>query len=145
MLHADFTIVDRHGAPVAMVVVKSRRETSRAWAIGLWNNLFAHANAFLPAPYFLVATLDRLFLWRNAGERQAPEPDVELDLRPVLRQYFEKAEPGTISGMAFELLVEAWLSDLTRLEDTSSGPRALEESGLLASIQNGRIAHSVAA
>ena len=148
MLHTDFAIVDHSGRPVAAVEVKNRRGTSRTWATGLWRNLLAHEQSFDPLPYFLLVTRDRLYLWRNPAERRSAEPpDFEADLDPILRPYFEKLalESETISGLAFDLLIAAWLSDLTRLEDPSLGPRALVESGLLASIQNGRLDYSVAA
>jgi len=148
MLRTDLAIIDRRGKPIAMVEVKNRRGTSRTWATGLWRNLLAHGQRFAPLPFFLIVTRDRLYLWKHSAERPAPSPpDLELDLGPVLRPYFEKLglESETISGMAFELLVGAWLSDLTRLEEPADGPQALAESGFLASIQNGRLDDSVAA
>lgn len=64
---------------------------------------------------------------------------------PTFAPYFENAglDPRKVSGQAFELLVAAWLSDLTR---SSSMPKDqerqqdwLDESGFSTAVRDGRI------
>lgn len=146
MFRSDFTILDRHGEAVAQVEVKNLRGKSPAWAAEFRRNLLEHGQSF--APFFLIVTSDRLYLWTHAAERAASAlPDAEVDLAPLLAPYFERLrpQPGTISGQAFELLIESWLSDLTRLHETSARSPELTESGFLASIRDGRISDPVAA
>jgi hypothetical protein len=64
---------------------------------------------------------------------------------------FEAAhvDPNLINGRAFELVVGAWLGDLTHSEKEpeklSSAEGWLAESGLLDAIKNGRVEYEAAA
>ena len=68
---------------------------------------------------FLIVTPDRLYLWKNAGTNPVEiPPTYEVDMPLEFAPYFESAglDPNHIRGHAFELLVGAWLSDITRSE-----------------------------
>jgi hypothetical protein len=76
------------------------------------------SHGLLPASkYFLIATPERLYLWRHEqpDSAEAP-PQVTVDAEIVLEPYFQKLhqEPSKIGPEAFEHLVLAWLKDIAK-------------------------------
>jgi hypothetical protein len=112
----DFIAYDRDGRVLLLAEAKSRHGTSESWAAGLRRNMLSHG--LLPASkYFLIATPERLYLWRQ--EKPDPSevpPQVTVDAEKVLKPYFQKLqqEPSKIGPEAFEHLVLAWLKDIAR-------------------------------
>ena len=107
-------------------------------------NLLAHGRAY-SADFFLV-TPDRLYVWKGAGTEpvQAP-PAYEAETGPGLAPYFESAgvDPRYVSGHAFELLVGAWLSDVTPSEETAGEScddrNWLSKSGFRSAVKGGHV------
>ena len=103
--------------------------------------------------FFLLVTPDRLYLWKGAGTgpAQVVPPTFEADTRQEFAPYFESAgvDPRQISGHAFELLVAAWLGDITRSVETtdklSDDQSWLAQSGFRAAIRDGRIEYEAVA
>ena len=139
----DFVAYDREGRVILLAEAKSRRGTSEHWAARLRRNMLAHG--VLPwAKYFLIATPERMYLWKQ--ERPNPAevpPEFTIDAAKVLQPYFQKLhqEPSKIGPEAFELLVLTWLTDISR-----SGENKLKEdpssawlSDLTGSLQQARI------
>ncbi|HUP24939.1 MAG TPA: hypothetical protein VNB06_18620 [Thermoanaerobaculia bacterium] len=148
---ADLILYDRDGQLIAVAEVKNKVGTSREWAAQLRRNMLAHGG-FRPVGFFLLATPDQLYVWRDAGKETVPfEPTYEIDARPVLQPYFSRAgiDPATVSGEAFELIVAAWLADLTRSPDaaerSTSEESWLTDSGFLGAVRNGRVEYEAAA
>jgi hypothetical protein len=147
----DFVLYDRHGRLAAIVEVKAKRGTSNSWAAEFRRNLLAH-EAFRQAPYFLLVTPEKLYLWRESSRISGAEsspvpPDYELDAKSLFRRYLERAglKPEDVSGQAFELIVMSWLGDLIlQLPDVLREPD-LEDSGLPQAAKDGRIAYPAAA
>ena len=107
----DIGIRDREGRPIAIVEVKRRRGTDLAWARRFYQSNIGSEP--LPADFFLLVTVDTIYLWRRSDS--VPEPAV-IDAAPVLRRFFEKSgtDPSSISAEAFELLVFFWLGELSQ-------------------------------
>jgi hypothetical protein len=148
---ADFALYDPEGQLTTLVEVKNKLGTSPDWAAKLRRNMLAHGG-FHTVDFFLLVTPDRLYVWKDAGGKPVPvEPTYELDARSILQPYFSRAgvEPETISGMAFELIVAAWLADLTRAVGAAEKPGGeaswLRDSGFLGAVRNGRVEYEVAA
>lgn len=141
---SDLVLYDRHGQLAALVIIKNKRGTTRDWATQFRRNILA-SEALPPVPFLLIVTPDRLYLWRGAGnEPVLVPPTYEGDPSPMIEPYFRRSrvDPGQVSSLVFEFIVDAWLSDLIR------GDRAggwLEHSGLLSCIHGGRIDHQAAA
>lgn len=149
-IQPDLVLYDRSGRLAVMVEVKTKRGTTKEWATQLRRNLLAHDEAILRAPFFLLVTPDRLYLWKSMKGDAGPEPlllppQFELDARPLFSPYLERAalELEQISAQAFELVVMSWLGDLTRRD--SSGQTRLDDSGLPEAARDGRIAAPIAA
>lgn len=142
---ADFIAYDRQGRAVLLVETKIRRGTSEQWAARLRRNMLAHGT--LPwAKYFLIATPERMYLWRQEGVESADAPpEFTIDAEKELKPYFEKLrqDPSHIGPQAFELLVLTWLTDVAHSDDRrlkqQPSLRWLCDSGLIESLQRARI------
>jgi hypothetical protein len=141
----DFVVYDERGQPLLLGEVKSRHETSELWAARFRRNLLGHGT--LPrAPFFLIATPERLYFWHQDDPSPKEEPpQFTMDATSELKPYFErfKQAPENTSGQAFELILISWLTDLAefgqlRAKDDSS-LRWLSESGLLEALRTARI------
>lgn len=148
-MFADIAILDRSGQIAAVAEIKRQLGTSRDWAVQLRRNLLAHGIRRV-GDYFLLITPDRLYLWKDAGKSPKKVPPThEADMQPEFARYFEGAgiDPDDISEAAFELLVGAWLGQLTLLEDEATDLAAsrswLAESGLLSAVKDGHIEYEV--
>jgi len=147
----DLVLYHRDGRAVAVAEVKMKLGTSPQWAAQLRRNILAHGGV-RPAEFFLVVTPEWVYLWENAGiEPVAVPPTYVIDARAVLKPYFDAAnvQPHQIDGRAFELVVGAWLADLTRVGTTDAGlstiPEGLTQSHLLQAINDGRVEYAAAA
>lgn len=142
----DLIAYDERGVPVLLVEVKSQHETSDIWAARFRRNILAHRS--LPAAlFFLIATPERMYFWREAHLQDAtePAPDHTIDTAEELKPYFEKfgETPGKVSGQALQLMVLSWLNDIAQSGRIRAKPDAslqwLSEVGLLKSLENARI------
>jgi hypothetical protein len=148
---ADLVGYKPDGQLALVVEAKSRRGTSRSWAVKVRQNMLAEDST--PSSRFLLLALpDRFYLWTDSDNaRQVVEPSYELDARPFLQPYFERTgiSPDHISGQSFELIVFSWLNDLIRSGVSDGVPQdqknLLLESKLLDALRGGRIAIQVAA
>ncbi len=148
---SDITVFDRHGQMALMAEVKALSGTSKEWAAQYRSNLAA--DHFVPkVPFFLIATRDRFYLWKNPPDTGIViDPDYEIDPKELLDQYFKRSnlDSQTVMGAAFELIVCSWLSELQRgiVANGAVEPhnRWLKESGLLETLRGGRLVLEAAA
>jgi hypothetical protein len=148
----DFFLYDRIGRLAAVIEVRNRRGTSGQWAAELRRNLLAHFEAYRDAPFFLLATPERLYIWKDAPTDLAEEslpvlPDYEVDARPLFSPYLERSgrKLEEIHGPTFELVVLSWLGDLTREAQDAGKVVELKGSGLPDAAKDGRISDPLAA
>ncbi len=137
----DFGAYDAHGQLKVVVEAKKRIGTSAEWALEFRRNLFAQGGS-LPGAVFVVVSPDKIYQWSNDASIDAG-PDVEVDAKPLLGPYFERAntKPEQIDPQAFELLVAWWLEDLTR--HVGTGPAT--NHPLARALAGARIARAIAA
>jgi hypothetical protein len=141
----DFT-VEKSGRGISLLVeAKNTTSPSPDWAARFLRNLFVHAQ--IPeSAFFLLALRDHFYLWRNPAP-DVSAPDFEADTAVALRPYLARldAHLDKLSESSFELLVEAWLTDLVAgtLPDAPDR-RWLEESGLAEAVRDGAIRTYVA-
>jgi hypothetical protein len=147
----DFVLRSRDQRLTTLVEVKSKRNTSSAWAAQFRRNRLAHGHASR-GDFYLLVTRDRLYLWRVAsGEVDSLEPSFEVDAGPIFSPYFQgtSISASTASPQAFELVVGSWLADL--VGERESSPRFsaqgswLVESGLLDAVVGGQVEYATAA
>ena len=142
---ADLALYNSHGRLTAIVEVKSKMRTSSEWAALTRRNILAHGD-FSGADFFLLVTPDRMYIWKDAGTDPVPVPPTyEADMTTEFAPYFESVgvSPEEVSGLAFELVVGAWLGDVMRSarrtgEDTDT-LRRLIDSGLRTAVMDGRL------
>ena len=138
----DFIAYDNAGRVILVAEVKRRLGTSEHWATHFRRNMLAHG--FLPkAPFFLIATPERMYFWKQDQQGNADEPpSFTLDAAKALKPYLERLgkPPQGIGEQALELLVSSWLSDMAGARGgQDSSTRWLAESGLLDLLGAGRI------
>ena len=118
----DLVVVGRTGVPALAVEIKALRQTSAGWAALTRRNLAVH-DFLLPAAYFLFVAGDQMYLWEgpSALSPEPVPPDAVADSLTILSPYYERShlDPATTRGSAFELVVFAWIADLT---DGLGGP-----------------------
>jgi hypothetical protein len=139
----DFVAYDREGRVVLLAEAKSRRGTSEHWAARLRRNMLAHG-ILPPAKYFLIATPERVYLWKQERPNLAEvPPEFTIDAAKVFQPYFQRLhqEPSKIGPEAFEFLVLTWLTDMAQSDEHK--PRQDSSSAWLSeftgSLQQARI------
>ena len=139
----DIVAYDREGQVVLLAEAKSRHGTSADWAARLRRNMLSHG--LLPwAKYFLIATPERVYVWRQERPDHAEAPrEFTIDAAKVLEPYFQKLhqEPSKIGPEEFELLVVTWLTDIARSgeHNLKQDPSAALLSELTESLKQARI------
>ena len=141
----DLALYDRDGQLRAVAEVKNRLGTSQRWAAQTRRNILAHGALGL-SDYFLLVTPDRIYVWKDVGvEPVEVPPSYEGESAPLFARYFSGAgiTPDKATGQAFEMLVAAWLGDLTRRprDEAAPGEDWLDASGLRAAALDGRVEH----
>jgi hypothetical protein len=144
----DLVAYDQLGQPILLAEVKSTHGTSTEWAARYRSNLLAHGT--LPrAPFFLIATPDHMYFWRQQDPVSKEEPpQYTLDATHELKPYFDrfKQTPEKARGQALELILFSWLLDLAESGQlrAKKDPSLwwLSESGLLEALKRARIESS---
>lgn len=147
----DLRLYGRDGHLVLVGDVRTNRGTSPEWAAMLRRNLM-ELDEFPAVTFFLIATPDRIYIWRDAPKGSALiPPSYVIDAQSLLKPYFEgaKVNAGEITDPAFEMMIAIWLSDLVRLRDLPGdlGNRQgwLKDSSFHEVIKNGRVELAAAA
>ncbi len=85
----DFIAYDDAGRVILLAEVKSRVGTSEQWAARFRRNLLEHGT--LPnARFFLIATPDRMYFWKQDHSVSAEEPpDFTIDATKEFKRYFD--------------------------------------------------------
>ena len=116
----DISVYDKNGHLILAVEVKRKLNASVEWATRFRRNILVHG--LLPdTKFFLLATPDRFFLWKDAGmDLLLREPTYVADPRAILSPYFERAgvTVDDISSYSLELIIVSWLSILTFSSET---------------------------
>ncbi len=151
MPRADLVIYNRDGQIAAVAEVKNKLGTSGEWAAKMRRNILAHGG-FPAIDFFLLATPDRLYLWKMSGsEPLQVQPTYEIDAQSIFQPYLQSVEVDSriVSARAFELVVAAWLVDVIRSggppEKRTDDQRWLLESGFWNAVKDGRVEYEVAA
>jgi len=138
----DIVVYSIDQRPVLIVEAKKKKGASSAWATKMRRNLFAHVQR-ITAPFFLLVTSDRLFLWVDSGAPLDAEPDHVADARSIWKRYFPSTlqDLDSLSGYSFEMLVASWLNHLTSSpkSDMEANQVWLHESGLFEAIRDGYV------
>jgi hypothetical protein len=148
---ADFVAYSPDGQIALIAEAKGRTNTTRSWATQLRRNMLSHG-AVPSSRFFLLALPDRLYLWKDAGNKsELVEPTYEIDAAPFFQPYFAAARvsPDKLTSQSFELIVTSWLRELVRSGLPADVPepqrRSLLESGLLDALKGGSVAVEVSA
>jgi hypothetical protein len=145
---ADVIVYDNEGKITLVVEAKltTSRRSSERQAIQIRRNLLVHAG--LPhTPYFMVAFLDRFYLWQKAATESLDRPaDAKIEAKGIVTHY-AKVLGVTLEELTpidFERLLSLWLKDISSSHDSTAMPSTLSLSGLPLAILNGSVAVEVA-
>jgi hypothetical protein len=141
----DLIAYGDRGQPLLLVEVKGQRATTDSWAAQFRRNLIA--DEFLPpAPFFMIATPERMYFWRQDDPDKMDEPpQFTIDTAAELKPYFDrfKQSPETASRSVLESVLFTWLLDLTQTDRSQfkQDPSLtwLSDSGLLDAMSSARI------
>lgn len=134
-LRGDITAFAATGEVVAVVEIKNRQALTAELAALLRRDLLTHGYVSR-APYFLLLSQDRGYLWGPSATNQPDAvPAAEFAMSDVIARYWHKLEAGErLRGSELQLLVLQWLQDLARSsEDTPQAEpeRTLAHEGFL--------------
>lgn len=140
----DIAVYGEGGETVLVAEVKGKPHSSPEWAALLRRNLAAYG---LPqARYFMVATLDQLYLWAGKPlQAELVPPDISVDTRPLFEPYLRQADVAAddLSEGGLELIVAVWLNELLVGYGADRLPPSAAEwfksEGLLDALRGGRL------
>src|SRR5260221_7188043 len=145
--HTDYAVFGRNGQLAVVVEAKNKRQVTSAWAAAWFRNYLADRRT--APPFVVLATPSRVYVW-NTVKASSGTPAAETDARRLFSAYLSSSitDPTKLSGAGLELVVGAWLRDLSQQLWQPSDPEdvaALVDTGLLKAVENGRIVTEVAA
>ncbi|HVR40033.1 MAG TPA: hypothetical protein VMU84_13130 [Thermoanaerobaculia bacterium] len=144
---ADFAVF-KNGQLAAIAEAKKKSRSDLDWATAWFRNYVARQGSSAP-PFILLATPDKVYLWKKPAGALSVEPTAVADASRLFAAYLRSnLKPTELSSPAFELVVGAWLNDLSLHLWQPSVPedvRAFVESGLLEAIEHGRVVADIAA
>jgi hypothetical protein len=146
---ADFAVFSQDGQLAAIAEVKKKNGTDPTWATDWFRNYLARQQSSAP-PFVLLATPERLYLWKRLAQELSLEPTAVADARRVFSSYLQRSnlDPADLSSRTFEFIVGAWLNDLSHHLWQPAAPQeisAFVDTGLLKAVENGRVVAGVAA
>ena len=146
---ADFAVFNEQGELTAVAEAKKKSNVDRKWATAWLRNYLAHQRNAVPA-FVLLATPDKLYLWKEPSEATSFEPTAVADAQRLFASYLQRStrDVSELSGRTFELVVGAWLNDLSQhiwLPIVPDEVSALVETGLFDAVENGRVVADLAA
>jgi hypothetical protein len=146
---ADFAVFDQAGQLAVIAEAKKKSGADSKWAIAWFRNYLAHQRTSAPR-FVLLATPERLYLWKRPSQESSPEPTAMTDARRLFSSYLQRSnlDPADLSSRTFEFIVGAWLNDLSHHLWQPSAPEeisAFVDTGLLDAVENGRVVADLAA
>lgn len=146
---ADFAVFGQDGLLAAVAEAKKKPQAGPHWAAAWFRNYSAHQRIPSP-PFVILVTPEKLYLWKRTADAISAEPTAVTDAHRLFGSYFRRSnlDPADVSGPAFELIVGAWLNDLSQRVWQPAAPeelRAFVDTGLLEAVENGRVVADIAA
>jgi hypothetical protein len=142
---ADIAVYSPDHQLQLVVEVKGKTDATPQWAAQIRRNLLAHS-IIPPVPFFLLASRDHFYLWRNGAPALDPKlPDYVVDSRDVIAPYINNTPISLdrIGDSSLQLIITSWLNLLTNSslsrETVGANERWLFDSGLYDAIRNGSV------
>jgi hypothetical protein len=137
-VEADILARDSTGKSILVAEIKNRENLSPDVAANLRRNLAAN-NLLVPANYFLLASQDVAYLWKDA-DSSSPEmpPTVQFPMSNIIARYLPRIGPHErLSGSVLQMLLEQWLQDLSRAKGNGHAEpeSTLAPTGLLEALR----------
>ena len=141
MTKADLVVKSSDETIVLIVEAKTRSNVTDEWASTLHRNFVLH-NMIPKSAYFLLALTDYFYLWNPRLSVESDKFDYKIPSHTILSRYLGKHLLTELSKSSLELLLSAWLGELTNFE-ISKGEYPefawITESNLYDSIKGGAV------
>jgi hypothetical protein len=146
---ADFVVYGQDGQLAAVIEATQKSGADAAWVTGWYHNYTERQRSPAP-PFILLITPDKLYVWKRQGGESSPDPTAVADASRLFSPYLRRSnlDPAEIFRQTFKFVVGAWLADfLGHLwqPETPDEISALIGTGLLETVENGRVVADVAA
>lgn len=141
MTNADIVVKAPDGTVALVVETKMRSNVTDEWASTLHRNLVVHG--FVPvSAYFLLALTDFFYLWNPRQTSRSGKFDYKIPSHKILSRYLGKDSLSELNGSSLELLLSAWLGNITISEISKDEYPEFDwmiESNLYDSIKGGAV------
>lgn len=142
MIGTDHIVYNKNHQLTLTVEIKKLAGMSEKWAAEYRHNIMSQGT-YPIAPYFLLATSDKFFLWnaKDNNRLKLTKPTCVVNSTTYLKPYFK--DFGTTynktSGYILEMVVARWLKTLIYKTYTNklSLPKCIKELGLDEAIYEG--------
>jgi len=142
----DFAVFNEDGQLIAIAEANRKLNTDARWASDWLRNFATYQRTPMP-PFVLLATPEKLYVWKQQPDPDSFEPIAVTNARRLFSSY-TNYDPVDLSKPGFEFIVGAWLDNMSHGLWQPSEPddvRAFVETGLLEAVQNGRVVAQMAA
>lgn len=140
----DIAVYSPDGLLQLVVEVKRMSGKSSEWAAHMRRNLIAH-RLLPPCPFFLLASMDRLYLWKDSTIPDIIPADYHTDASEILKRYLNTSDirRRTASEYSLEIAIASWLNEVVSSRPPTKPEKEkfplLYESGLYDSIWGGSV------
>src|SRR5438046_1809630 len=103
---ADFAVFGQDGQLAAIAEAKKKPDAGLGWATAWFRNYLEHQQTSAP-PFVLLATPEKLYLWKTRSDGSSPEPTAVTDARRLFSSYLRRSnlDPADLSSRTFEFIV----------------------------------------
>jgi hypothetical protein len=135
---SDITVRGRNGNVVLVGECRNALNLDREAAQWIYDRQLV--NYQRSAPFLLLVSQDRGYLWNSAAKPGQP-PAYEFPMAPVIQRYApELGSDDRLLGSQLDVLVGQWLSELSvGLIGDTEAEDALRSAGVVASLQGADI------
>lgn len=138
----DLVVYSRNNEPCLLVEVKAKEGASEEWARQVRRNLLLHGG-FPRAPYFMLVTSERLYLWSDEPGNPEASPTLAVSTTETLKPLLDRWSSEKVDELSLELVTQAWLSTIAHAsvssEEIAKHHRWMIDTGLFESIKGGHV------
>jgi len=136
----DMIIYGSRQMPVAFIELKNKKSMDESFAMEFKKNVLQN-NGYINAPYFLLISQEKGFLWKNVNSDIDEPPTLSFNMKEVMEKYMPDKEIHWLKKTELELVTLKWLVELAYLREApeNTAEESLLGSGFLQAIKGGSV------